>query len=238
MSYILDALRKSDQQRRIGQVPTLTFAPQAPLAPEPRAKASYGSLGVIVIITIGMVLAWLRPLSTAPTPAAATAERSVEMPPRQPAPALLQVAPEPVVAKSLHSVVPAVVPPVPAKEANAPVPASGGKRHLQAKAATADRPSIPAMGSTPPDNVPDTRGAQLAPVVGSADLPQSIRKALPVMTVAVHAYSDRAADRLVSINGRLLHEGDALAPGLRLDQITPDGMVFSYRGYRFRRGSQ
>jgi general secretion pathway protein B len=238
MSYILDALRKSDQQRRIGQVPTLTFAPQASMAPEPHAKATYGSLGVIVIITIGMVLAWLRPLSTAPTPITPTAEKSVEMPPRQQAPALSTVVPEPVMAKSLHSVAPPVGPPVLAKEANAPVPASAGKRHLQAKAVTANRSSIPAKGSAPPGNASDAGGTQLTPVVGSADLPQSIRKTLPVMTVAVHAYSDRAADRLVSINGRLLREGDTLAPGLRLEQITPDGMIFSYRGYRFRRGAQ
>ena len=27
-----------------------------------------------------------------------------------------------------------------------------------------------------------------------------------------------------------------VAPGLKLEQITPDGMIFSYKGYRFSRG--
>ena len=74
--------------------------------------------------------------------------------------------------------------------------------------------------------------------MASSDLPSSIRKTLPVMSVAVHAYSSMPGDRLVSINGRMLREGDALAPDLRLEQITPDGMIFTYRGYRFRRGAQ
>ena len=56
------------------------------------------------------------------------------------------------------------------------------------------------------------------------------------MTVTVHAYSDRPADRLVGINNRMLHEGDDVVPGLRLEQITPEGMVFGYKGYSFRRG--
>jgi hypothetical protein len=34
----------------------------------------------------------------------------------------------------------------------------------------------------------------------------------------------------------MLHEGEYVASGLRLEQITPDGMIFSYKGYRFSRG--
>jgi general secretion pathway protein B len=74
--------------------------------------------------------------------------------------------------------------------------------------------------------------------MASSDMPSSIRKTLPVMSVAVHAYSNAPGDSLVSINGRMLREGDTLAPDLRLEQITPDGMIFTYRGYRFRRGAQ
>jgi len=58
------------------------------------------------------------------------------------------------------------------------------------------------------------------------------------MSVGVHAYSSKPRDRLVSINSKLLREGDQLAPDLRLEQITPDGMIFTFRDYRFRRGVQ
>ena len=56
------------------------------------------------------------------------------------------------------------------------------------------------------------------------------------MSISVHAYSPRPSDRMVRINDRLLREGGNLPPGLTLEQITPDGMVFSYKGYRFGRG--
>jgi hypothetical protein len=35
-----------------------------------------------------------------------------------------------------------------------------------------------------------------------------------------------------------MREGGYLTPGLMLEQITPDGMIFSYKGYRFRHGLQ
>ena len=74
------------------------------------------------------------------------------------------------------------------------------------------------------------------PVMALADLPVAIQQELPHMSISVHAYSGKSADRLVSVNDRLLREGDEVAPGLRLVQITPDGMVLSYKGYSFRRG--
>lgn len=55
------------------------------------------------------------------------------------------------------------------------------------------------------------------------------------MSISVHAYSSQAGNRLVYINNRLLREGMSLAPGLTLEQITPDGMIFTYKGYRFSR---
>ena len=53
-----------------------------------------------------------------------------------------------------------------------------------------------------------------------------------------HLYSGKPKDRLVGINDRTLREGDSVEPGLVLEQITPDGMVLSYKGYRFLRGTR
>ena len=78
--------------------------------------------------------------------------------------------------------------------------------------------------------------ASQPPVVNMADLPVAIQQQLPAMSISVHAYSGKPDERLVGINGRLLHEGDEVAPGLKLEQITPDGMILSYKGYRFHHG--
>ena len=78
--------------------------------------------------------------------------------------------------------------------------------------------------------------APAASVMTMAELPVAIQQELPPMSVSVHAYSGKPAERLVDINGHLLHEGEDVAPGLRLEQITPEGMILSYKGYTFSRG--
>lgn len=69
-----------------------------------------------------------------------------------------------------------------------------------------------------------------------AELPLSVQQEMPKMSISALAYSSQPKDRLVSINDHVLREGMAVAPGLTLEQITPDGMILSYKGYRFRRG--
>ena len=80
--------------------------------------------------------------------------------------------------------------------------------------------------------------AQEQKVIPMAELPLQIQQEIPAMTIPLHAYSSKPRDRLVSINDRMLREGESLTPGLRLEQITQDGLIFSYKGYRFRRGVQ
>jgi general secretion pathway protein B len=68
------------------------------------------------------------------------------------------------------------------------------------------------------------------------ELPAAVQREIPDMAVQLHAYSSKPGERLVSINSIRLREGGYLMAGLKLEQITPDGMIFSYKGYRFKRG--
>lgn len=65
-------------------------------------------------------------------------------------------------------------------------------------------------------------------------LPRAIQQALPEFNVAAHVYSPQSTSRLVSINGRILREGQTLLPGLKVDEITADGIIFSYQNYLFK----
>lgn len=78
--------------------------------------------------------------------------------------------------------------------------------------------------------------AQEQRAIPMAELPLPIQQGIPAMTIQLHAYSSNPIERLVSINSRMLREGGYLTPDIRLEQITPDGMIFSYKGYRFQRG--
>lgn len=227
MSYILDALRKSDQLRRRGAVPTLAVLPMAMAEPERPALLRYGALGLIPIVIVSVAVGWFGSSRTESVPQSAVpAPVAADSPARQSAPAgaVVQL-PLPMVKATPERIVQpmavATVPPV-AVRRRSPPPA-GAPIQATARGADAEVAESPAMATD---------------IVSIADLPATIRQGLPPMPVAVHAYSSKPGDRLVSINGRLLHEGDELAAGLRLEQITPEGMVFGYRGYRFRRSAQ
>jgi general secretion pathway protein B len=79
-------------------------------------------------------------------------------------------------------------------------------------------------------------GANAGAVVTMGELPPAIQQELPAMNISVHAYSPTPGSRLVGINNQMFKEGSQVAPGLELEQITPEGMVFGYKGYHFRRG--
>jgi hypothetical protein len=78
--------------------------------------------------------------------------------------------------------------------------------------------------------------AQDQRAIPMAELPAQIQQELPAMAVQLHAYSRTPGERLVNINFRSLREGAYVTPDLKLEQITPDGMIFNYKGYRFQRG--
>ena len=46
-------------------------------------------------------------------------------------------------------------------------------------------------------------------------------------------YSENPANRMLIINGKLFHEGDKLAPGLSLEQISLKSAVLRLKGYRY-----
>ena len=221
MSYILDALRKSDQQRQHGAAPTLRTAQPVRHTSKPAAFWLFGVLA-LAMVGAGMAIGWLRPWDrvqplppTPPVGAKPAATTSTETAMQTPIPAQSVLTQE-----------------LPARESsriqprNSPPAAAAAKK--QAAIQSADAPRV--------DTASASRSAPATKVLPMSELPPAIQQEIPPMSISVHAYSSRPTDRMVSINDRLLREGGTVPPGLTLDEITPDGMVFSYKGYRFRRG--
>lgn len=233
MSYILEALKKSDQQRQRGATPTLLAAQVSVAAPKQPLLVYYGLLAA-VLLGAGITIGWLRPWQAEqPAPAAEPGAA------RSAIPALQQAAPTPLpepsemarkTAQELlapHSATAGQpAPRVDAMQPDIPAPASTGM-HSAAASDPAPMPEKPAG----PAGAVQEQGA-----IPMAELPRTIQQGIPAMTIQLHAYSGNPAERLVSINSRMLREGGYLTPDIRLEQITPDGMIFSYRGYRFQRG--
>ena len=77
-----------------------------------------------------------------------------------------------------------------------------------------------------------TSAAKEIPLFGA--LPQSLRQRLPELSIAFLAYSKRPSERIVSINGRILREGQTIAENLTIEKITSAGAVLNYMGDRIR----
>lgn len=75
-----------------------------------------------------------------------------------------------------------------------------------------------------------------AKVVSPGELPSSIRASLPEFKVSGHAYGPDPQTRVVRVNEKILQEGQELSPGLKVEEIVPDGIIFGYSGYHFRIG--
>jgi len=250
MSYILDALRKSDLQRHRGAAPTLLAVQDSAVAPKQPAFLAYGLLAA-VLVGAGIVIGWLRPWQpeqAAPVRAETVAARPLESTPRQPAPATSETAPLPKPDPKLQSATqPAQAAATPSEIAPQAKPKRQPKPKLpagakpvtdgpssEADAATTKTTAAPATEQPADTAAADAAGAQAA--ISMAELPPSVRQELPAMKITVHAYSGDPGGRLVGMDNRILREGDFVVPGLELEEITPDGMILTYKGYRFHRG--
>jgi general secretion pathway protein B len=228
MSYILDALKKSDQQRRHATVPTLSTAHSAAQAPKQTHFSLYALLAV-VLIGAGILIGWLQPWR-------ATAPQNVRIEPVAPVNAnlpatdiqtsemhatALALPAKPPMKSNPASTNPAIPTQLqPATTADHPVPASATER------------ATPSLSQTPNP----TQAAPETQVLKQSELPSEIQQSLPNLVIAFHQYSRSPSERRVMINNVLLRQGEFITPDLKLEQITPEGMVLGFQGYRFSRG--
>jgi general secretion pathway protein B len=198
MSYILDALKKSDQQRNLGTPPTLQLAQLTMSAPRRPSFFHYGLLAV-VLLGAGVAIGLLRPWQAEQMPAETgpIAQGSPVTISQQAAPTTMTASPD------VH----------------------GNTAHEIAAVPVQQKPDYPAANAQ-------------QQAISFDELPVQIQREIPEIAVQLHAYSSKPAERLAYINSKKLREGESLMPGLRLEQITPDGMIFSYKGYRFKRGNR
>ncbi|NTV94716.1 MAG: general secretion pathway protein GspB [Thiobacillus sp.] len=223
MSYILDALRKSELQRNQVAAPSRPLElPLASAPASPRPAYRLWLPAAVALMAIASFWLWPEGAKVAP-PIPALPGNSVPVPASTGA----ESAPAP------DAAAPSAMPAQEAKTRHAVAPVNQDETIKLAPPAVA-APARAAEATTP--TVDRNLVEQAAPAATLADLPPEVRQAIPAMTIAMHSYSDKAAERMVMVNGKILHEGDELTPGLRLDRVTAEGLVFAYRGYRIQRG--
>jgi general secretion pathway protein B len=238
MSFILDALRKSEHERQRGAAPGIANVPFG----APRKVLPAWAVALIVVLTLavlGLGGAWLRSewsagarqarstpaeapntpnLPSAPpasAPRAATADRPATTPERT-----AQLAERSLARETTRSVAP------PAQSSLRGAPASPSSTALAAAApAATERNDEPRL--------PRAEPASKGPVLPSAAALEAEGVAVPKLELQLVAYYDAPADRYVFINNAKYREGATLAEGPRVVSITTNGAVMSYLGREF-----
>jgi general secretion pathway protein B len=68
----------------------------------------------------------------------------------------------------------------------------------------------------------------------TAERPPAQQQEMPAVFVS-GVIRGEGSSSMVIVNDRLVREGDEVAPGVTLEQILSDSLVFNYKGYRFKR---
>lgn len=218
MSLILEALRKSEAERRRGLPPDLHAELPPPPARRARAHRAWWWLGGLLVLASAT---WLALASREDRAAPATATVAVapvrsgaaRLPPGpRMDPSLPRItAPAPLPAPVLPETPPAVP---------APVAAAPGQPTPPTQAGTAAPP--------PPLPVPGPSAEPDRPLA-LAELDPGARDALPPLRMSMHLWNEAPAMRFAIIDGRRVSEGDTIGE-VRVVRIERDGVVLAWQG--------
>lgn len=245
MSYILEALRRAQDQR---ELPSSSPAPQIETEdgrPVLRTRRRLSPALLPALIGAGMaslvlVAGWwlLRDPEQHAVPASAAAA-PVAAQVLAPAAALFAPPAEPAIS-SLDDLTPPTDNGYPPVEGEVETWASADEDFDQLP--TAPEPSAssqesrdnPETDAPLPESAMQSQTIVLEPppqpaVPRLSEMPEAFRRTFPKLHFEVHAYDDDPAKRFVMLNGRRYRENETLSEGLLISEITPAGVIFSYQ---------
>ena len=245
MSYLLEALRKSERERQENravpglQTPTVEWEGRD----DGRSRSPWLVVAVVAICLNTVLLALLvwrfgfaepetaavspaLPASTASVPANPATQTAlppviVVQQPREPAPAVIVRERMP---DELRT--PALTRSTVTERVNAPEPIAGTGAGNTVRERTVAR-------TAPVDDTTNTLSASETPPPNVNALPVDIRQQLPLLTMNSHIYANNARDSFVMINGVSLNPGDEVSAGVRLIAVVPEGAILAFNGQRF-----
>jgi len=207
MSFILDALKKSENERQQQSSAELSGVPTSPGAPS--VPRWIWVAGILLVINLTVLTGLLLKSGTPPSPAAETVGEKV--------PDLAAV--ETPSSPSFEEQVAAARLSPPQQQENGRI----------ATAAEEPRETVrPVVISQDPSAIPS---ADLYPSI--QEYRASGTTNLPELHLDIHVYSPEPKDRFVFINMTKLHEGSKLDEGPLVTEITPTGVVLEYQGQHF-----
>lgn len=265
MSFILDALRKSEHARQRQTGPGLAEAPIAPTKPKTNVWATAAiALLIVNLLAVGILLlrraqkedAAGSTVPTAPAPVVdavpgAANPTLVALPPTVGTPVTQGAAPER--APIDEPAGPGGRNPLADEVGDASDAVEGSSRFAAAAVPTGPRavvkngsvqrggsvvyapvPEASELPYSPPSEQPAVQqAAPQAAAMPDAD-EVSARGGVAALHLDLHVYVTQPQQRFIFVNSRKYKEGDTLAEGPLVEEITPDGAVLNFRGSRFK----
>jgi general secretion pathway protein B len=236
MSFILDALKKAERERRLGPRPAFepvrAEPPRARLRAWPWPQVLGGGL-VVLLAGAGTLTLWRSGPSEVERPVqapAVTAEREVQAAAVAAPPATIPLPAPPAVTPRIEDL---SAPKKAAAAPPAPRPRTPVTRPGPAVASAPPREARPVPVETARPSPGDTRPSEgTVPKAGPTG--PGPGEPIPRMKLEVHVYSASPAARMVFINGRKYVEGEKIDGKYLLERITEDGATLAYQGQRLR----
>ncbi|MBW1635676.1 MAG: general secretion pathway protein GspB [Deltaproteobacteria bacterium] len=218
MSYILDALKKSDRERHQGEVPGIdSIHDSYPRPPEQQPTSQWKknlfiASGAILLISISSS-AWYLSKKVS-----GYAEKiSIDQKQQNPAVTENKAAEILIQTKEVEKK---------QKYSDSPVSLKRTKKKIvlgYSKIPLPEQKSIVIQHPAKAVDIPDL-----------ADLTVSMRETIPELHLAGHTYANDPAKRMIIINNKILREGEKAGNGLTLVEITWSGVIMNYRGQLFK----
>lgn len=240
MSFILDALKKSEAERQRQAGPALLE--MRIVRPVRRLPVWAIVVGVLLFGCV-LALTWVALRRSSPSVAAgppaagaAAASPAAGALPAASGPASPQMAGAPATNGAVASPANADAAAANAPVANAPAASAapmppGGTEQPQLAPAADDNPADAAPAEAPSSGLAreraDTRGLRNYSELGGT---------MPELRLDLHVYDSKPAERYAFINMHKVREGEVTPEGVTVKEITPDGVVLEYQGTEFLLG--
>ncbi len=226
MSFILDALKKSESERQRQAGPALLE--MRIVRPTRRLPIWAIVVGIVLILSVG-VLAWValrsarRPRDRLGITAGSRRGGTGQQWNRHSASRAAAATGAPAAVAA-----PAAAPAAPAAN---PMPA-------QPRPAPQPRPADNNPADTEPAVVPPAASASEASNAANLRTYAELGGSLPELRLDLHVYAANPAERYAFINMHKVREGDVTPEGVQVKEITREGVVLAYRGTEFLLGRQ
>lgn len=217
MSYILDALKKSDRERHEGEIPSLdAIHDRYPYSSEHSSnshwiKYFFTAFATFLLISILSAAWYLRNNSSDPIKTASLNKKQFTNTATEQTEAATPPEAKKNTVRTDHSQPPVLL-------------ASVKKKVLipyQKESSSDEEITVISLPKEPAD-IPEF-----------ADLPPSLQQAIPELHFAGHTYAEEPSNRMIIINNNILREGEKVNNSLSLVEITWTGVILEYNGQQF-----